>query len=223
MCGSWFIATERPEQELRPTLYTKDRCPTLTEARRPAANTARIGSPRVQASGTLPASRHSRRRRGMDFRISGLPVSEFAHVLGRDRLALQGIEARLCVADAPDQYPCRITLEDALPGEEVVLLTYTHQAQPTPYRSSGPIFVRRNATATCNVVNQVPDQQRRRLLSVRAYDSSHAIVDADVVPGRDLETLIERFFADDAVRYLHVHNARYGCYACRVDRVAAAT
>lgn len=157
----------------------------------------------------------------MDFRISGLPVSDFAHVLGRNGLAWQGADARLHVVDAPNQYPCRITLEDALPGEEVVLLTYTHQAQATPYRSSGPIFVRRNATATRSVINQVPEQQRRRLLSVRAYDSNHAIVDADVVPGHDLETLIERFFADAAVRYLHVHNARYGCYACRVDRVAS--
>ena len=50
----------------------------------------------------------------MDFRISGLPVSEFAHVLGRDRLALQGIDARLCVADARDQYPCRTTLQVAV-------------------------------------------------------------------------------------------------------------
>ena len=67
----------------------------------------------------------------------------------------------------------------------------------------------------------IPDQQRRRLLSVRAYDERHYIVDAEVVPGTELETLIDRFFADPRVAYLHVHNARRGCYACRVDRVEA--
>ena len=65
----------------------------------------------------------------------------------------------------------------------------------------------------------IPDQQRRRLLSVRAYDATDTIVDAEVASGTELETLIGRFFADPRVAYLHVHNARRGCYACRVDRV----
>ena len=64
----------------------------------------------------------------------------------------------------------------------------------------------------------IPEQQRRRLLSVRAYDERHYIVDAEVAAGTELETLIERFFADPRVAYLHAHNARRGCYACRVDR-----
>jgi hypothetical protein len=68
------------------------------------------------------------------------------------------------------------------------------------------------------VINDVPDQQRRRLLSVRAYDAAHSMLDAEVAPGTELESLIERFFASPSVAYLHVHNARRGCYACRVDR-----
>jgi hypothetical protein len=39
-----------------------------------------------------------------------------------------------------------------------------------------------------------------------------------VSPGSELEALIERFLAEPRVAYLHVHNARRGCYACRVDR-----
>jgi hypothetical protein len=79
--------------------------------------------------------------------------------------------------------------------------------------------VRRNAGATRVAINEVPEQQRRRLLSVRAYDATHRITDADVVPGTELPTLIGRLFGDPGVSYLHVHNARYGCYACRVDRL----
>ena len=29
---------------------------------------------------------------------------------------------------------------------------------------------------------------------------------------------VDRFFGDPRVRYLHLHNARPGCYNCRVDR-----
>ena len=154
----------------------------------------------------------------MNFRINGLPIEQFTRVLKLDDAGLErsGITRR--VVDAPDSYPCRITLEDALPGEEVLLLTFAHQPAGGPYASSGPIFVRRSATRTRVAMNEVPGQQRRRLLSVRAYDREHCIVDADVTPGVQLESLIDRFFDSTEVSYLHVHNARYGCYACRVDR-----
>jgi hypothetical protein len=154
----------------------------------------------------------------MNFRISGLPLEHFTRLLALDDVALRkaGVTRRL--VDEPDAHPCRVTLEDALPGEEVLLLSYAHQPAPSAYASSGPIFVRRNAAATRVVVNQVPEQQRRRLLSVRAYDREHCLVGADVTPGTGLEVLIDRFLSDARVSYLHVHNARYGCYACRVDR-----
>jgi Protein of unknown function (DUF1203) len=115
--------------------------------------------------------------------------------------------------------PCRISLLDAEVGEEMLLFTYRHQAAASPYAASGPIFIRRCATQAFDAINVIPDQQRRRLLSVRAYDARHYIVDAEVAPGTELETLIGRFFADPRVTYLHVHNARRGCYSCRVDRV----
>lgn len=154
----------------------------------------------------------------MKFRISGLPVADFAHLLTLDDAALAAAGVALCTVDAAGAYPCRITLEDAEPGEQMLLLTYAHQRARTPYASSGPIFVRRNARRTRVLVNEVPEQQRCRLLSVRAYDSSGWMTDAEVVDGMDLEPLIDRFLADPAVEYLHVHNARRGCYACRVDR-----
>ena len=154
----------------------------------------------------------------MNFTIRGLPIDQFSHVLaiGSEGLAAAGVS--VITADAPHAFPCRITLDDAAAGEEVLLLNHAHQRGPTPYASSGPIFIRRNAAATHIAYNAVPDQQRRRLLSVRAYDQRHWMVAADVAPGTELELLIQQFFARDDVAYLHVHNARHGCYACRVDR-----
>ena len=57
-----------------------------------------------------------------------------------------------------------------------------------------------------------------RQLSLRAYDADGLIVDADVVEGRDVEPALERLFARTDTAYIHVHNAKRGCYSCRVDR-----
>jgi transcriptional regulator len=56
------------------------------------------------------------------------------------------------------------------------------------------------------------------MLSVRAYDSDGSMVDADVVDGVAVETLLARLFDRADTSYVHVHFARRGCYACRVER-----
>ena len=153
------------------------------------------------------------------FVISGLPSGEFQplYAMTAAQLMTAGIVER--TVDEEGAYPCRITLEDAHVGEQVLLLNYQHLRTSSPYAASGPIFIRRNASRTQVSRNEVPTQQRRRLLSVRAYDASDSIVDGDVTPGTELDHVIERFFRNTNVTYLHVHNARYGCYACRVDRI----
>jgi len=153
------------------------------------------------------------------FRVVGLSAESFQEYFSLDdaQLAHRGIERH--VADAPFAFPCRVTLEDALPGEELLLLSYAHQPAATPYAASGPIFVKRRAAQVRIAMNEVPDQQRRRLLSVRAYDAHHYLIDADVAPGTELEGLIDRFFDNERASYLHVHNAKRGCYACRVERL----
>jgi Protein of unknown function (DUF1203) len=60
--------------------------------------------------------------------------------------------------------------------------------------------------------------QLRRLCSVRGYDPAGFLVNAEVVPGADLESLVRRFLENPKTSYLHVHNARPGCYAFRVER-----
>ena len=43
--------------------------------------------------------------------------------------------------------------------------------------------------------------------------------DAEVAEGTELEALIDCMFHRDDVAFLHAHNARRGCYSCRIDRV----
>ena len=154
----------------------------------------------------------------MDYIVSGLPLAPFAPLCGLDAAALAVHGARRVVADARPGYLCRVTLEDAAPGESLLLLNWRHLDGDTPYRSDGPIFVREAATASARFRNAIPGQQLSRLLSVRAYDGDGGMHDADVVEGVALEALVARLFADARVAFLHVHNARRGCYACRIDR-----
>ena len=124
---------------------------------------------------------------------------------------------RMRVAKKPGA-PCRVTLADAEPGETVLLVNHEHLPVASPYRSAHAIFVREGAEVPARFENAVPEPLAIRLLSVRAFDAAGMMIDAEVVEGRDLEPLIARFFADPAVAYLHVHNARPGCFAARVDR-----
>jgi hypothetical protein len=152
----------------------------------------------------------------MQFRISGLPAEPFQHLfaLSDDDLRRHGAVRRVAENSG---YPCRISLTDAKAGDEVILVNYEHQDADTPYRSRHAIYVRKGERRY-DEVGEIPEQLRKRLLSVRAFDDSGMMVDADVVEGRMLESMIERFFANDAVGYLHLHYARPGCYAARVDR-----
>jgi len=153
----------------------------------------------------------------MGFRISGLPAEQFESLfsLSDQELAARGAVRR--VADAKPGYPCRVSLTDAEPGQEVILTHFEHHPVDSPFRSSHAIYVRKGE-ATYDAVDQVPEQLRLRLLSVRAFDEKGMLVGADVVDGRELEGVIERLFGDERADYLHVHYAKPGCYAARIER-----
>jgi hypothetical protein len=154
----------------------------------------------------------------MSFRITGLSPDRFRPYYGLDDAALarHGIE-RIRV-DAFPGYPDRIALRDAEPGEHVLLLNHEHQPAATPYRASHAIFVLEGADAAFDAVDIVPDALRRRTLSLRAFDATHRMVDADLVEGHEAESLIERLLGDTRVAYVQAHYARRGCYAARIER-----
>ncbi|MCW4461694.1 DUF1203 domain-containing protein [Sphingomonas sp. BT-65] len=80
------------------------------------------------------------------------------------------------------------------------------------------MFVAEGAEAPARYADAVPEQLRSRLLSVRAFDADDMMIDAEVLEGAGLEAEITRMLADPRAAYLHVHNARRGCFAARVDR-----
>ena len=120
--------------------------------------------------------------------------------------------------DAEPGYPCRVSLSDAKIGERVLALSFCHHNVNSPYRASGPIFVREKAQMAKLDINEVPEMLRHRLLSVRAYNSGKLMIGAEVVQGKELESVIDRQFQNRDVEYIHIHNANPGCFNCSVHR-----
>jgi hypothetical protein len=152
------------------------------------------------------------------FRIAGIDHEPFESLFALTDGQLKERGAVRRIATESPGFPCRISLEDAGLGDELLLLPYVHQPAASPYRASGPIFVRRGARRRMLAANEVPACVSRRLLSVRAYDAEHMIVAAGVCEGSVVAPEIERHFADERIAYLHLHNAMRGCFSCRVDR-----
>ena len=97
-------------------------------------------------------------------------------------------------------------------------MNYEHQPALSPYRSSHAIFVREGARTATTASNEVPEMLRIRLISVRAFDETGMMVDADIGEGDHLEKFVNRMLSMPSVSYLHLHNAQRGCFMARVER-----
>ena len=154
----------------------------------------------------------------MDYRIRGLSPESFEPFfdLPDEVLAARGIERH--VADVTPGYPDRIELRDAEPGERLLLLNFTHQPATTPYRASHAIFVLEGASTAYDRVNDIPSVMGKRLVSLRGFDASGRMIEAELATGPSLEATIQRLLEQPAVSYLHAHFAKQGCYAARIER-----
>ena len=154
----------------------------------------------------------------MSFRITGLPAETFAPLfaLTNDELAAKGAVRRVADDRAPG-YPCRISLTDSRPGDELLLVNYEHHAVHSPYRMRFAVYVRKGEEQY-DVVDEVPQQLRLRTLAVRAFDRDGMMVGWLLTEGRELEAAIEKLLANPDAAYLHIHFAAPGCYAARVER-----
>jgi hypothetical protein len=154
----------------------------------------------------------------MSFRITGLPAERFTHLfaLSDAELAARGAVRKVADGRKPG-YPCRISLTDSKPGDELILVNYEHHAVDSPYRMRFAIYVRKGEE-TFDKVDEVPQQLRIRSLAVRAFDADGMMTGWELTEGRDLERAIGKLFANPDAAYLHIHYAAPGCYAARVER-----
>lgn len=154
----------------------------------------------------------------MPFQIHALPAENFRHLFGLPEDQLAARRARRLRASDDSGFPCRVSLRDALEGETLLLLNHCSLDGDTPYRATHAIFVREAAETVYPASGEVPEALRRRLLSIRAFDSGNIMRAADVVEGTDLGQALDRMFLDTEVEQVCIHHARQGCYAARATR-----
>ncbi|MEW6196907.1 MAG: DUF1203 domain-containing protein [Bacteroidota bacterium] len=154
-----------------------------------------------------------------NFQIEAINYSEVKYLFQLSDEELSKVNAVRMVVDQKPGYPCRVSLQDAEIGEEVILFPYMHHDVKSPYKSSGPVFVRKNAETAQLRINEIPVMLNHRLLSIRAYDKDSMIVKAEVIEGNIIADAIEYFLSNSKIEYIHVHNAKPGCYNCRIMRV----
>ena len=152
------------------------------------------------------------------FQLVGISHEPFEALFDLPDEELLQLGAVRRVATESPGFPCRVSLEDAEAGEELLLLPFMHQPAASPYRASGPIFVRRGARRRTLAVGEVPPYVTRRLISVRAYDSAHMLVSAAVCEGTSVAPELERHFSNADVAYIQLHNAKQGCFSCQANR-----
>lgn len=157
----------------------------------------------------------------MSFTITGLPVEEFQNLfaLSDAELKTRGVVRK--TADTKPGYPCRITLDDAKPGERVLLLNYESHKADTPYRSSYAIYVREGATEQATYRDELPPVFKNRPIALRIFDKDGTLISADMGVNEDLKTKVNAAFDNSKAAYIHAHNAMHGCFTAEIRRVDA--
>lgn len=155
----------------------------------------------------------------MTYRIEALPLASFTTYFAMSDAELGNVGARRWVADQPGRAPCRVSLRDADAGERLILVNHAHLTDPaSPYRASGPIFVREAAVEAEPIEGPAPQMLRRRPLSLRVYDRRNMMIEGEVIDGTGLDERLAYWFAQPGVAQVHIHFAPRGCYLARAVR-----
>lgn len=153
----------------------------------------------------------------MTYLIAGLDPAAFAPLFGLDDAELAARNARRVTATADRGFPCRISLEDARAGEELILVHHVSHDVETPYRSAYAIYVRPGVTAP-TYRDEVPPVFAGRPVALRAFDADGMLQTARIAGPGEADGAIRDLFADAAISYIDAHNAAHGCFAARVTR-----
>ena len=115
------------------------------------------------------------------FRILPLPQSIADQIREKRSDAHGNVELQPTRTEEPRALPCRVCLEEASVGEEMLLFSYSPFERPVPYRNVGPIFVHATACRPYDRPATVPDLMRRRLLALRGYSAQDRMIECDLV------------------------------------------
>src|SRR4051812_36762410 len=107
----------------------------------------------------------------MAYRIEGLAPAAFESLFSMLDGELAERNAVRVTADEAGGYPCRVSLRDAAPGEELILLNHVSHDTASPFRTAYAIYVRKGAEAAA-YTDEAPDYLERRTLGLRGFDEA---------------------------------------------------
>lgn len=152
----------------------------------------------------------------MAYRIEGLAPERYAPLFAMSDEALAQRNARRAVADGPG-YPCRVSLEEAEPGETLVLVNHVSNDAPTPFRAAHAIYVRERAERGA-YRDEVPAIFATRTLGLRGFDSEGMLTGAMLALPGEADSKIRELFERPEVAEIHAHNAALGCFLAKIER-----
>lgn len=153
----------------------------------------------------------------MSFRIAPFPATLADQVRATRRDASGNVTP---VRRDADRHQCRSCLALTEPWEPYLLLSHRPFDSAHPYAETGPVFLHERVCTPYATPEAYPAEMPRTFVVLRAYDEHDAIADATLVGKREIEGALEELLAKPGIAYVHVRNAGYGCFICRVDRAA---
>jgi hypothetical protein len=153
-----------------------------------------------------------------NFKIAAID-NNFNQLFNLSDEVLEEMSILKMIVDEKPGYPCRVTLEDAEIGEEVLLLSFEYHETQSPYKASGPIFIRKNSEKVSLKENEIPEMLFQRQQTLRMYDNNGIMIDAKSPKSINIRKEIELGFSNINVSYIQIHNTNPGCYNCQVNRV----
>jgi uncharacterized protein DUF1203 len=159
----------------------------------------------------------SGKERSMAYRIEGLAPEAFESLFSMTAGELAERGAVRVTADSASGYPCRVSLEDAAPGEELVLLNHVSHDVAGPFRTAHAIYVRKGAAAA-SYADQAPAYLDKRTLGLRGFGADGMLKDAMLAMPGEADTRIRDLFERPVIATIHAHNAAYGCFLARIER-----
>ena len=153
----------------------------------------------------------------MTYTIEGISPTAFESLFGMTDDELAARNALRVTADSPTSYPCRVSLADAMPGDELILLNHVSHDVPTPFRTAYAIYVRKGAESA-RYADATPDYLDRRTLSLRGFDAAGMLRDAALAMPGTSDAGIRAMFAQPHITSIHAHNAAYGCFLAQIER-----
>jgi len=154
----------------------------------------------------------------MAYVIEGLDPKPFRELLRMSDAELEARSARRVTATAKPGFPCRATLEDAEPGESLVLFNHVSNDVETPYRTAHAIYLREGAERAARYRDALPPVFSGRTLSLRAFGADGLLKQAVLASAEDADAKIRSLFGNPEVESIHAHNAAAGCFAAKIVR-----